>query len=77
MTPALDAIVMRCLAKKPEHRIQEASQLSALFASCLDGDAPVALPAIKKERGPGLNIAIGIIIGLAAIGGLAYVIWTF
>ncbi|MFH2006204.1 MAG: serine/threonine-protein kinase [bacterium] len=77
VTPALDAIVLRCLAKKPEHRIQDAGELRALLEACLDGDAAVALPPLTTSaHGPGLKIALGVAIGLAALGGLAYLVWT-
>jgi serine/threonine protein kinase len=74
ITPALDALVLRCLARKPEHRIQDCQELSALLSAILAGK-DVALPAVPKERGKLVPILIGVALGLAVLGGLMYLVW--
>lgn len=75
VTPALDALVLRCLARKPEHRIQDCQELSELLSACLEG-GDVALPDMPTERSKLVPILIGVALGTAVLGGLLYLAWT-
>jgi len=75
ITPALDALVLRCLARKREHRIQDCLELSELLTACLEG-GDVTLPKVPSERGTLVPILVGVALGLALLGGLMYLVWT-
>lgn len=75
ITPVIDALILRCLARKPEHRIQDCQELSELLSACLEG-GDVALPDVPSDRGKLVPILIGVGLGLAVLGGLLYLAWT-
>jgi serine/threonine-protein kinase len=45
VSPALNAVILRLLAKRPEHRFQTAAQLSAALEHVNDGGPPKGTPA--------------------------------
>jgi len=75
ITPALDAVVLRCLARRPEHRIQDCQELSDLLSACLEG-GDVALPDVPSERSKLVPILIGAALVLVVLGGLMILAWT-
>jgi serine/threonine-protein kinase len=75
--PALDAIVLRCLAKSPAARYQQADQIVDELEALGSPSAPgfwKAAPGIKSSRLPRgarrLLIIIGVILALLALGGV-------
>jgi len=70
----LDNLVLRCMAKKPEHRIQSIAQVRKLLAVCLDES-----PAVKLSPPPrrGLQPWHYLAGGAAVAGSLGLALWKF
>ncbi len=75
ITPAIDALVLRCLERRPEDRIQDCEDLSELLAACLEG-GDVVLPDRSTSRSKLVPVLIGVALGIAALAGLMYLVWT-
>ncbi len=68
----LDNLVLRCMAKKPQHRIQSISQVRALLAASRD-----ETPTVKLTPPPrmGLRVWHYLAGGVAAASALGAVVW--
>lgn len=71
--PALvDPVVMRCLAKDPERRIQEAQQLKALLQAAQQEQSDVVLPPLPTAVPTWLWAAGGLAAAALALGAAAW-----
>jgi serine/threonine protein kinase len=70
----LDQVVMRCLAKDPEHRIQEAEQLKALLQAAQRDPEDVVLPPLPRETPLWIWAAVGLSAATIALGTAAWLI---
>lgn len=68
----LDNLVLRCMAKKPQHRIQSIGQVRALLAACIE-----EAPAIKLSPPPrtGVRAWHYLVGGTAAAGTVGLALW--
>lgn len=71
----LDAIVLRCLARPPAERIQDAATLGQLFEQVQRGEAP-ALPGPSAGRSHRLWIGLGVALVMLLLAGVAYLLWS-
>ena len=69
---ALDAIVLKALAKSREERYQTAGELARDIGHYLEGRRPAAAPPVRQIR---RNVLLAILIGLCA-GALGYLVQT-
>jgi eukaryotic-like serine/threonine-protein kinase len=75
ITPGVDALVLRCLERKPEDRIQECKELADLLAICLEG-GDLVLPDKSRASSKLVPVLLGVALGIAVLGGLMYAVWT-
>jgi serine/threonine-protein kinase len=66
--PALDAIVLGCLARKRDQRIRSAAQVYRLLTTAGDPAAKVALPSSGLGGIPGWAIGLGVAIAIGIAG---------
>lgn len=70
--PALDQVVMACLARKPTERIQDASELRELLEASLEaGNKKLSLPKTPLPRS-GFMPLVGIAVGATILGLLVW-----
>ena len=69
--PALDDVVMRALAKRPQDRYASAAELSAALTQVLSWTRMVATPLVPAPRGASLRVACGLVLASAALSALA------
>jgi hypothetical protein len=75
---AVDAVVLRCLAKKPEDRFADVEALRAAWreawapARAIVTDAPPASAEPPRTRGA---LVVAAAVGACAVGGLAFALW--
>ena len=73
--PDLEAIIMRCLARDPDHRIPTAAEVQELLDASVEGDGKVELPPLPKKAHPGIKIALIVVGVLAVLGLLMFLAW--
>jgi eukaryotic-like serine/threonine-protein kinase len=70
--PALEDVVMRALAKRPEDRYGSAAELSAALAHAMDLAAAMErVPAGVPRPGASLGLALVVVVGSAVLSALA------
>jgi serine/threonine-protein kinase len=55
--PGLEAIILKCLSKRPEHRYQSMQELLIEFDKLAAGDVPDAVPEMMSRSG-GFNVPV-------------------
>jgi serine/threonine protein kinase len=78
--PALEACLMRALAKVPHHRPQSADLFadelwSALMATATIDSSQVPTPRVKSPPPAPAAVVAAVVLGVAAIGGIAAASW--
>ena len=72
--PLLDQVVLRCLAKEPDHRIQSADQLRAVLTHARDPKSELVLPPVPSDRPLWYWAAGGLAAAAAALGTVAWLV---
>ena len=55
--PGLEAIILKCLSKRPEHRYQSMNEMLAEFDKLMSGGVPDAVPEMMSRSG-GFNVPV-------------------